>query len=62
MERNREYERLDQGAYDQGNEICEEGPRGEIKPPAGIEDLLGEIDKVVGKSNLSREYKQTGGQ
>ena len=30
--------------------------------PTGLDDILGEIDAVVGKENLSGQYRQSGGQ
>lgn len=30
--------------------------------PTGLDDILGEIDAVVSKENLSGQYRQSGGQ
>ena len=62
MAQEREYRRFNPKTYQEKSKIEKEGPKRELNPPQGIDSLLEEIDRVVSGSELSKQYKQQGGQ
>lgn len=62
MVEERKYEKFNPAGYKGKRESQPSGLEISQGTPKRIDDVIGEIEKAVTESDVSKEYKQTGGQ